>query len=222
MKLFRLVLILLVNMVGVARSEETPSGIGPSIKENALRQLRDEKARLEGELQALGKNDLKQQERLEKLVIMLDRRITEISNPPHVPSTFGARNFSGRVSGKNYSFMIISNELEVCPIWEPGDSDPPLSAMKALELAQKAYSKLDSPVPNDQLKSISLTRLTKGHWCWVVTWEDFYMRGTAQLKVDRLSIPVLMNGSIPEAEVTSIEKRNANKANPLDPPSSAQ
>jgi hypothetical protein len=90
----------------------------------------------------------------------------------------GANNLPGiglgsHALGKRYRVTITYAELDNTPRWSEDEENPPLSAKKALQVANKMK---DSLVKDDEkhkwtLESLTLTPAGKSRWYWVVTYE---------------------------------------------------
>ena len=93
---------------------------------------------------------------------------------------------------------VTNQDLAACPTWKPSDGNPPISARKAIALADEVAASLrpykDS---NWEFQHLALSQLDTGetenggHWCW-----QAYYRGHSVHQARSREIWVLFDGSV--------------------------
>ena len=106
--------------------------------------------------------------------------------------------FTRYVDGSRYTFKVTSAELQNLPSWNPETEDVPLSAQKALQVAQTNLAKF---LPNPDkwtLDRIQITRMIKDKWIYEVYF-DCLSEDCACLDSDwSFMVYVKMDGTIVE------------------------
>jgi hypothetical protein len=105
----------------------------------------------------------------------------------------------GRTEGKEFNFKVTDADLTYSPPWQPNAPNPPLSPLRAAEIARKQLDQLVADRSKWQLRAINLRNVGNDYWVYVVAFDTH----RAELVADGGSffIPVLMNGAVPMPEV---------------------
>lgn len=123
---------------------------------------------------------------------------------PGPPSELSLR-FS--VSGKDYEVVVKAAAIKKAPAWADGESDPPLSARKAIARAREAKGRLLPDVADESfpLVGLDLCPGPAGGWFWQARFEQ---RGAgAGGRPPFVRVAVLMDGSVVEPVVVPRPKR---------------
>ena len=103
----------------------------------------------------------------------------------------------------DYDTTIPDDELEKTPRWKEADENPPVSARKAMRLANALADKLE-PDTDDfkrELESLALCA-HDGKWYWRAEYEWHVIKGGSTGILPNLTIIVLMNGAVVQPKVT--------------------
>lgn len=123
-----------------------------------------------------------------------------------------------------FGITITQSAIDKTPKWEPADEHPPLSARRAIQLADRLRSQL---VKDDKgwrwcLKSATLTPWTpespSGHWFWEIAYHACPPGGYAGPSND-LHLAVLMDGTVVRPKTS---KRRSDANAPQQHPSDAK
>jgi hypothetical protein len=100
-------------------------------------------------------------------------------------------------SGKQYVVEVSREALEKSPAWKDDDENPPLSARRAIRLANAMKGSLvkDSDDYKWQFETAALTS-DSGKWYWVIRYEAHFQRGVSSGPRAFLRIVVLMDGTV--------------------------
>jgi hypothetical protein len=103
---------------------------------------------------------------------------------------------------KQYIVTISDEALEKSPTWKDDADNPPVSARKAIELANETKDALvkDSKQFKWRLGSASLRPAGKGKWYWLVYYEALF-QGVSTGFPHHLRLVVLMDGKVIKPEV---------------------
>jgi hypothetical protein len=113
--------------------------------------------------------------------------------------------FTRYVDGSKYTFKVTAEELQNLPSWNPETEDVPLSARKAIEVAQRNLARF-VPTPDKwTLDHIELTRMVKDKWIYEVYF-DCLSEDCGRPDSDwSFMIYVKMDGSIVEPVIESYD-----------------
>jgi hypothetical protein len=117
----------------------------------------------------------------------------------------GEEMFRSLANGKQFIVIVHDEEVAKTPKWKADAENPPISARKALSLANAAKERLikDDDAYKWHLQSIQLTATNKRQegWYWVVCYEGAYhgLGSSGPRKLFKLA--VLMDGTVPEPTV---------------------
>jgi hypothetical protein len=120
------------------------------------------------------------------------------------PSWCSGQDFSSYADGRRFRIVISSAQIKKAPEWRADEENPPLSARKAIKLANALKERL---VKDDDdykwvLESVRLTPTEEG-WFWMVAYESQKLRsGFSSGPKTGLRLAVLMDGTVPEPTVT--------------------
>ena len=112
--------------------------------------------------------------------------------------------------GKRYAFEISDEALRRTPKWQDDSENPPISARQAIKAADELRRKL---VPDtDDFKwfreSASINFIEEPKRCvWEVIYVARFQQRESTGRPMRLSLFVLMDGTIVQPEVTDVKKR---------------
>ena len=102
---------------------------------------------------------------------------------------------------KRYKYKISSERLAQCPIWDRREElNPPHSAAKALDQAEKFMTKI--PAPKNQfwtLDELALEDFGEDHWAWRVTYS---VGGIVRNNPQTMQCWILMDGALLEPKIT--------------------
>jgi hypothetical protein len=105
---------------------------------------------------------------------------------------------------KQYTVTITDEALKQAPSWKDDAENPPLSARKAIKLADDTKDSLvkDSKDYKWVLRSASLELVpdSGGKWFWLVNYEAEFQRGGSGVPFG-LRLAVLMDGKVVKPEV---------------------
>lgn len=98
---------------------------------------------------------------------------------------------------KQYSVSITREALEKSPTWKDDVENPPLSARKAIALANELKDSLvkDSDDFKWTLQSASLQPAGDGKWYWLLHYDAIF-RGASTGIPNHLRLVVLMDGTV--------------------------
>lgn len=114
---------------------------------------------------------------------------------------------AGRAFGKEYVVSIPMRQFKRSPKWRPKDDNPPLSARRAMEIAECQLSK-HVAVPEDyrtELKELVLRKGPYGRWFWEVNYVFYVTSGGSSGMPPSIYVSVLMDGSVGELEVSDLD-----------------
>jgi hypothetical protein len=118
-----------------------------------------------------------------------------ISGPPEQRSAIvQSGNFP---PGKSYSWAISFEDLRAAPVWKEGEENPPLSARKAIRLADQLRGDLvkDTERYKWELEYAALFPTgEKGQWYWLIRYEPRSRLGGNVFGY--LDLAVLMDGKV--------------------------
>jgi len=122
-----------------------------------------------------------------------------------MPGWCFGQTFSSYADGKQFSVDVWPEDVTKAPQWKADDENPPLSARKALKLANAVREQL---VQDDDdwkwiMKSVQLTPTDnpKGGWFWLVCYEAQLLKGSSSGIAPNLRLAVLMDGTVPKPDV---------------------
>jgi hypothetical protein len=97
---------------------------------------------------------------------------------------------------KQYKVTITDEAIEKSPAWKDDAENPPLSAKKAIKLADAMKDSLvkDSKDRKWKLTSASLEPLGDGKWYWLVSYEAEFQGGMSTGIAPNLRLVILMDG----------------------------
>jgi hypothetical protein len=103
---------------------------------------------------------------------------------------------------KKYTVTIIDEALKKSPAWENDAENPPLSAKKAIKLANEIKDSLvkDSKDFKWKLRSASLEPAGEDKWYWLINYEAQF-QGFSSGIPNHLRLVVLMDGTVVKPEV---------------------
>jgi len=106
--------------------------------------------------------------------------------------------------GKAYVSRIPGEALVKSPRWSQGVDNPPVSAGKAIKIAQLTKERLlkDSEDFKWKLASLRLEQIGDGHWYWIVCYFAEF-RGNSTGIPNQVPIVVLMDGTAVMPRVSS-------------------
>jgi len=110
--------------------------------------------------------------------------------------------------GKRYIVTISEEALRKSPAWDADAENPPLSARKALKLADEKKAKLvqDSKSRKWELQAIALMPGGDDKWYWLVHYEARPRVGGTGIN-PFLRLAVLMNGTVIDPKVQDYPPR---------------
>jgi len=104
---------------------------------------------------------------------------------------------------KQYMSVVTDDALEKSPAWKKDEPNPPISARRAIELADQMKASLDEHVKDFewQFRSASLESAAsfskiKDRWYWQVYYECLYTKGTSTGIPNNLRLFILMDGTV--------------------------
>jgi len=108
--------------------------------------------------------------------------------------------YGSTVAGKQYLVTVTQRALEKAPVWKDDAENPPLSARKAIRLADQLKSKLadDTDKWKWDRETASLVEWVPGRWYWLVSYEGRPTDGIASGNMPRVQLVVLMDGTVVE------------------------
>ncbi len=115
-------------------------------------------------------------------------------------SVFADIDYPSFTSSKRYTVTIRKTALENSPVWQEDADNPPLSARKAMQLADKTMEPLVG-ADNFTLQSAQLVRADrfnsdhKGKWYWLLHYGPATSDPTGS-RLDHLRLVVLMDGTV--------------------------
>jgi hypothetical protein len=103
---------------------------------------------------------------------------------------------------KQYKVTISEEALKKSPAWQSDAENPPLSARKAIKLANEMKDSLvqDSKGYKWELQSASLEPADDDKWYWLINYEA-HKPGLSNRRPDNLRVAVLMDGTVVKPEV---------------------
>ena len=132
------------------------------------------------------------------IILWFSSMISLITFQPSLlePVSYGSYLGGDRV----YVVSITEKMLEASPEWKKGTDNPPLSAQKAIEHADKKKATLVKDGKDFQwrLESASLIPAGKGRWYWLVKYSQIVRGGGLSGSPRTLRLVVLMNGMVIE------------------------
>lgn len=104
---------------------------------------------------------------------------------------------SGSVRGETYSYKYSDQDFADTPSWKPEESEPPISAQRAAQIARTNLSRFVSGAENFRVRRILLNGLNDDKWYYNIS---FVCAGAAcrELPTRQFSILVKMDGTILE------------------------
>jgi hypothetical protein len=119
-----------------------------------------------------------------------------------LPSDQPATSISSRAFGKSYVSRITGAHFARSPKWEDDAENPPLSAKKARDLAEKMKDSLvkDSKKWKWHLPSLELCHMF-ARWFWVAKYHATF-QGAYSGPPQTLYIVVMMDGTVIQPDVT--------------------
>jgi hypothetical protein len=110
--------------------------------------------------------------------------------------------FSYPPDGLQYASTVGKQQLAASPDWEENDPNPPLSARRALALAEAAASRILKNGGDKDLERLcdaaKLMPLGGKKWCWDVRYEWRPRRGAWDGPPYHFDVFILMDGSVVE------------------------
>lgn len=105
---------------------------------------------------------------------------------------------SSNAFAKRYTIKISDEILEKSPSWNDDAENPPLSARKAISLANEMKDSLvkDSDEFKWKLQSTSLQPTDGDKWYWLVRYEAKFQGGGSTGVPNHLRLAVLMDGTV--------------------------
>jgi len=120
-------------------------------------------------------------------------------------SPFVGQRFSASSEGKQFEFSVGYVEVRRTPAWSRDNDHPPLSPLKAEELAINKLGMLLQDSSGWTCQEIKLTNCGDGlHWFYVVGYTKSLEDPFSQ-PLQRMLVVVLMDGTIPEPKITKTE-----------------
>ncbi len=121
--------------------------------------------------------------------------------PSRADTTLSSYAFS-----KRYDVTISGDALEKSPAWKDDAENPPLSARKAIKLANEMKDSLvkDSKDFKWTLQSASLEPAGDGKWYWLVHY-DAVFQGSSTGIPNRLRLVILMDGTVIKPVVRDVK-----------------
>jgi hypothetical protein len=118
---------------------------------------------------------------------------------------FVGQRFSASSEGKKFEFSVGYVEVRRTPPWSRDNDNPPLSPLKAEDLAIKKLGVLLKDSSGWTCQEIKLTNCGDGsHWFYVVEFMKS-LEDPISLPLQRMLVVVLMDGTIPEPKVTKTD-----------------
>jgi hypothetical protein len=110
-------------------------------------------------------------------------------------------------TSKNYTITISREALANSPAWKDDQENPPLSARKAIKLANETKDSLvkDSKDYKWKLRDAALTPAGDEKWYWVIYYEAEFRGGASTGTPHFLRLVVLMDGKVVKPEVRKDE-----------------
>ncbi len=122
---------------------------------------------------------------------------------PTVRADISGISFASYADSKQFKVKVTREALEKSPAWKDDAENPPLSARKAIKLANETKESLvkDSEQYVWKLRSVSLEPAGEGRWYWLVNYEAHVRRGGSTGIPPNLRLVVLMDGKVIKPEV---------------------
>lgn len=130
---------------------------------------------------------------------------TGVAEPDKSPATTGWVYYCYPPWGNAYASTITEKMLAASPEWADSEPDPPLSARKAMALAERTYSAVAKGEPireelERELAWVRLVPLGKKKWCWEVRYQWHIRLGASSGTPSDFRVFVLMNGDVVQPE----------------------
>ena len=105
--------------------------------------------------------------------------------------------------GKLYTATATRAALDRAPVWKDDADNPPLSARKAIKLADEARGRQfkDSDEWEWYRQSVELCDAGGGRWYWAVRYRAYYKDIVFLLSLPEIYLLVLMDGTVVEPTV---------------------
>jgi hypothetical protein len=117
----------------------------------------------------------------------------------------------GEAEGKRFHFKIAVTDVRHTPVWYPNMPNPPLSPLRAIEIARRQLEQLVLDLAAWKVFEINLKTFGDNRWVYIVSFQGWYQTEGAGHQATYLGIPVLMNGALLEPDVKLLpgrEQRN--------------
>lgn len=108
--------------------------------------------------------------------------------------------------GRSLVTRVTFEAFERCPPWSPAEPNPPVSARKALALAEKEKARILREMPEEKdyhvdwhLQAIKLVPLERNRWYWEIEYWGLPFGGLGGVPFN-LNLVVLMDGTLVQPE----------------------
>ena len=130
------------------------------------------------------------------------------------------QSISDPIDKQHYVTLITEEMVKKTPVWKADAENPPVSARKAIALADKYVAQKFKPDPKvapkweQDFESISLVA-HGDHWFWHVHYEWYPTQGEPGENVPHAYVVVLMDGTVVPLQIEKAQPTNAKPAVPV-------
>jgi hypothetical protein len=119
------------------------------------------------------------------------------------PLVHASPTFVSYAFGKQYAVTISREALENSPAWKDDVDNPPLSARKAIKLAEELKNALVKDSKEYKWKLVSAELHPGDKWFWLINYEAKFQLGDSSGIPNNLRLVVLMDGTVIKPEVAN-------------------